>query len=57
LNIPTWWSPREADAVFSFLSSLSEAVWDAHEPALLTFVTECPPPPMETDEPADDMPF
>jgi len=34
LNVPKWWSAREADVVFEFLSSMAQAVWDSHEPGL-----------------------
>lgn len=37
VNIPTWWSPREADAVFEFVSSVAQAVWEAQEPAINPF--------------------
>jgi hypothetical protein len=59
LNVPTWWSPREADAVFEFLSSMAQAVWDAHEPALVDIAmadVPSPQPPQDSDF-MEDVPF
>jgi len=61
LNVPKWWSAREADCVFEFLSSMAQAVWDAHEPGIVDIaIEECEaerraveyPPPL-----SDDLPF
>jgi hypothetical protein len=61
VSVPKWWSPQEADAVFEFLSSMAQAVWEAHEPGLVDIAIEqcemerhaleAPSPP------SDDMPF
>ena len=60
-NIPNHWSPRQALAVFDFLSDLQQQIWDRYEQPLVDLIVadleyqhaiDCSPEDFE-----DEIPF
>jgi hypothetical protein len=59
LQIPTYWTPEQAFAVFDLVNDLRDAIWQCYGPQLLDeYRDQLQPAPIDqVDKAPDDPPF
>jgi hypothetical protein len=60
LEIPTFWTGKQAVIIMDFLSKTTDAIWDAHENKILDFMEQNQRKDRAQDQnqvPEDDLPF